>query len=111
MAKRKGPPASHLKVMIWETQVQVYISKDMLCDKKVFGEGEGNRITIHPVNDSIYELLDTFVHEILHIHLDEYESADEDEKLVTHCSHKVMKSLTGFERMRLFLKLAQSLKK
>ena len=105
MAKRTGPPASHLKIMIWEVQVQTYISKGMLEDKNVYGEQQERMIVIHPKCDSISELLDTFCHECLHVIL------GTDEDLIRICTKKVMHSLTPFERMRLFLKLAQSLKR
>jgi hypothetical protein len=110
MAKRKGPPVSHLKVMIWDAKVDTYISSEMLADKAGCGELRGNQIVINPNIQSLHELLDTFIHEILHISLDKYHSIEEDEELVQHCTEKVFKSLTGFERVRLFLKLAQSLK-
>lgn len=111
MKKRMGPPASHLKIMIWEAKVEVYISLAMMDSKTACGEQRGNQIIIHPKVQSIHELLDTFCHEILHPLLDKYESIEEDERVVEYCTKKVMRSLTGFERMRLFLKLAQSLKK
>ena len=111
MAKRVGIPANQLKVLVWDAQVQVVISSKLInkADSKFFVAGEcdmANKIiTIHPKNGSIKNLLDTFVHEILHTIF------GDDETLVEVCTKKVMRSLTAFERLRLFFKLAQSLKK
>jgi len=106
--KRIGPPASHLKVLIWEAQVDVFVCRGMLDNpKKDLGNQEPgtNRIIISPDIESMHELLDTFVHEVLHFVL------GTDEELVEACTAKIIHSLTGFERKRLFLKFAQSLKK
>jgi|ERR1700693_3055679 len=106
MAKRTTPPASHLKVLIWDARVKVYISKSMLEDDKNWGEfdPDSKRIVIHPEVVSIKELLDTFCHETLH-----HVIPDFNETQIDQCTKKVLHSLSAFERVRLVLKLAQSL--
>ena len=97
---------SAIKIMIWKADIEIYVSKDMLETKTSLGEQSGNKIVLSPNIVSLKELLDTACHEILHYVLPEL---DEDE--IRKLTKKVMQSLTKTEKLHLFLKIGEHLKK
>ena len=97
---------SEIKIMIWKADIDIYISKDMLTDKSCLGEQQGNKVILSPKIVSLKEFLDTACHEICHYILPELEE-DEIRKL----TKKIMQSLTKTEKLHMFLKVSQHLKK
>jgi hypothetical protein len=103
----KRIPASKLKILLWSCNPEIYISLDMLHDKKLdLGNTKCNKIILSPKIKNLRELQDTIIHELLHVSLPE---AEEDE--IRSYTKKVVRSLTGIERVHLLIKLGQHLKK
>lgn len=98
--------ANRLKIMLWASTPNVYISTEMLETKSSLGEQDGNRVVINPKIESIHEFLGTFVHELLHMILPDYE-----EDQILQFEKKVMHSMSSFEKVQLLIKFAKHLKK
>jgi hypothetical protein len=98
--------ANELKILIWKSNPDIYISLAMLDLKTDYGNTVGNQIVLSPKIKNLKEMQDTLVHELLHVAL-----PDADEDVVRAYTKKVVKSLTPVERVHLILKLGQHLKK
>jgi hypothetical protein len=102
----KKIPASKLKILLWSCNPEIYISLDMLQNKTDFGNSECNKIILSPRIKTIRAFLDTLIHELLHVAL-----PDAEEGEIRSYTKKVVRSLTGIERVHLLIKLGQHLKK
>jgi hypothetical protein len=98
--------ATKLKILIWSCQPDIYISKEMLDCKTDYGNTTGNQIVLNPAIKTLKELVDTLIHELLHVAL-----SDMGEDEIRSYTKKVLHSLSSVERVHLIIKLGQHLKR